>query len=152
MSSLLATLLATALVCLSEASETQCGGNDSSESLPRFTPMQSDWSPTCENIDDHTPYASVAWDKTTIYNPVTSLDLDAPRDETAFYIQMCPENSDGKHRLRGLSQLFDEVKPFADNTKPAKAEVDRWNGIVLTHIRKLAGIDHVAKPDVCLMT
>jgi len=134
----------------SHVAEAACGGADSSQTLPRFTPKQSDWSPTCGKVADHTPPGTVAWDKTTIYNPVTSLDLATPRDESAFFNQMCPKNAGGKHVLRGLRQRFDEFKPFADNANPTKAEVDRWNGVVLTHIRKLAGIDHEAKPDVCL--
>jgi hypothetical protein len=142
---------AIAPLSLSRVVEAACGGNANSESLPRFTPEQSDWSPTCSNVADHTPPPSVAWDKSTIYNPVTSLDLDTPRDESVFYNQMCPKNSNGKNMLRGLRQLFDEVQPFADNNNPTKAEVDRWNGKVLTHIRNLVGIDHEAKPDVCLM-
>jgi len=137
---------------LCRTAEAACGGEDSSADLPRYTPAQSDWGPTCANVADHTPWPTVAWDTTTIYNPVTSLDLTNPRDESVFYNQMCPKNSDGKNTLRGLRQLFEDVKPFADNSGPTKAEVDRWNGVVLTHIRNLAGIDHVAKPDVCLMT
>ena len=144
-------LAATTFASFSSAAAA-CGGNDSSESLPRYTPAQSDWSPTCANVADHTPPPTVGWDKATIYNPVTSLNLDEPRDESVFYSQMCPKNSDGKRVLRGLRQRFDEVKPFADTKNPTKAEVDRWNGIVLTHIRSLAGIDHEAQPDVCLMT
>jgi hypothetical protein len=136
---------------LCPAVEAACGGNDNSEILPRYTPEQSDWSSTCDNVADHTPPLSEVWDKTTIYNPVTSLDLAKPRDESVFYNQMCPKNSNGQNILRGLSQLFDELQPFVDNANPTKAEVDRWNGIVLTHIRKLAGIVHEAKPDICLM-
>ena len=136
---------------LCRVAEAVCGGNDNSESLPRYTLEQSDWSPTCANVADHTPPSSIAWDKKTIYSPVTSLDLANPRDESVFFNQICPKNSDGKHMLRGLRQHFDEVQPFADNTNPTKAEVDRWNGIVLTHIRNLVGINHDAKPDVCLM-
>lgn len=128
-----------------------CGGNDSLDHKPQFTPAQSDWSPTCANVNDHSPPPSVSWDKATIYNPVTSLDLATPRDESTFYNQMCPKNAGGKNILRGLEQLFNQVKPFADNTNPTKAEVDEWHGVVLTHIRKLAGIDHEARPDVCLM-
>lgn len=128
-----------------------CGGDDSLDHKPQFTPAQSDWSPTCANVNDHSPPPSVSWDKATIYNPVTSLDLATPRDESTFYNQMCPKNAGGKNILRGLEQLFNQVKPFADNTNPTKAEVDEWHGVVLTHIRKLAGIDHEARPDVCLM-
>ena len=138
------------LLLQAAAAAAACGGNGHSEDLPRFTPEQSEWGPTCRNVADHTPPATVAWDKTTIYNPVTSLDLAAPRDESAFFNMMCPKNADGKHVLRGLRQRFDEVQPFADTANPTKAEVDRWNGVVLTHIRSLAGIDHEAKPDVCL--
>ena len=135
---------------LCRASASACGGTADSTSLPRYTPAQSDWSPTCTSVADHTPPPSVAWDQATAYNPVTSLDLANPRDETAFYNQMCPKNAENKNVLRGLWQLFDEEQPFADTSAPTKAEVDRWNGVVLTHIRKLAGIDHVATPDVCL--
>ena len=123
--------------------------------MPRDTPPQADWSRTCDevadSVDDHVPRTSVAWDKTTIYDPISSLNLTNPRDGSVFFDQICPRNEDNKKVLRGHRQLLDEVKPFADNNNPLKAEVDRWNEIVMNHIRNLVGIDHPAKIDVCIM-
>lgn len=41
--------------------------------------------------------------------------------------------------MRGLKQLYERHKPFKDERKPTKAEVDEWNRLVINHFRALCG-------------
>ena len=115
--------------------------------LEQFTPQQADWS-TFEgkpftNPDyqaeakSHAPdsghnhwinWDKAQWDGTTIYNPLEM-------DKQQFAEAICPHVD----TIRGLKQLYDAKRPFADELKPTRAEVDEWHRLVINHIRALVG-------------
>jgi hypothetical protein len=45
----------------------------------------------------------------------------------------------GPLQMRGLKDLFEEVKPFADVTKPTLSEIEKWHVEVIMLLRRLVG-------------
>lgn len=46
---------------------------------------------------------------------------------------------EGNANLVGLHDLYNKIRPFADENAPTVAEIDRWNLEVLRHFRRLIG-------------
>lgn len=120
--------------------------------LTQYTPDQANWTSFYDkNVGpDHTP-DSVSWlkledwkpwDGTTVYNPV-----QMTKDE--FFKAICPHVD----AIRGIRQLFYKTNPFANVTRPTKAEVDEWHRIALNHVRAMIGYtsaDRLVTPDHCM--
>lgn len=82
------------------------------------------------------------WDGRTRYNPTQMARQD-------FYEAICPQ----RYLVRGLREVFERNRPFRDNRRPTKAEIDKWHTIGINHIRALVGYtesNRQVKPDVCL--
>jgi hypothetical protein len=127
-----------------------------SSALVQYTPNQADWStftskPIAARNTAHDPnsvwwISKATWDAAkwdgTIYNPTKMT-------QAAFTAAICPTGD----TIRGIREVFYAAKPFADNAKPTKAEVDEWHRIAINHVRSLVGYtsaDRQVKKDHCM--
>jgi len=85
--------------------------------------------PSPDQPIDHWPRSK--WDTNKTPMKITNTTT---ADEVCDFIT--PSNV---YALKGLRELFYEVKPFADNTAPTPAEINSWHLEVITHIRALLG-------------
>jgi hypothetical protein len=54
--------------------------------------------------------------------------------------------------MRGLREVFYEIKPFVNNSNPTVVEIENWNVEVIRHFRRLLGFNestHPVKNDKC---
>jgi len=66
-------------------------------------------------------------------------------DDESFNQALCPNK-----QLVGLKHLFEKHQPYANVTRPSKADMDEWNRIVLQYIRNITGYgDFTVNPSVC---
>lgn len=120
----------------------------------QYTPDQADYSTfqskplSIRSITAHDPDSIgwIKWEKTkwdgTVYNPLKMTNA-------AFNAAVCP----GVDTIRGIREVFYRHKPFADNKKPTKAEIDEWHRIAINHVRALVGYtskDRQVSKDHCM--
>jgi hypothetical protein len=76
------------------------------------------------------------WDGKTTYNPckLNTAELQAGIFPGSI------------HTMRGLREVFYQIKPFANNTHPTVAEIERWNIEVIRHFRRLLGFNESTHP------
>lgn len=91
---------------------------------------------------DGVPYIShgswIPWDGVTTINPCTSTTAQI----SAFVFP--PPG--GSNCMRGLRDLFYQIKPFADNSNPTVAEIENWNIEVIRLFRRLLGFNQTTHP------
>lgn len=80
----------------------------------------------------------VPWDGVTTYNPCTSTNAQ-------LMAGIFPPPG-GVNTMRGLRELFYQVKPFADNSNPTVAEIENWNIETIRHFRRLLGFNQTTHP------
>lgn len=78
-----------------------------------------------------------SWDGVTTINPCST------KAQLMAFIFPPPG---GINSMRGLRDLFYQVKPFADNQNPTVAEIENWNIEVIRHFRKLLGFSQATHP------
>ena len=124
----------------------------------QYTPDQADYSTfqtkplAVKGITAHDPdsigwiprssWENAKWDGKTVYNP-------SKMSNAEFNKAICPSVD----VIRGIREVFYEHKPFADNVKPTKAEIDEWHRIAINHVRALIGYtseDRKASKDHCM--
>mmetsp|Transcript_9431 Transcript_9431/g.13850 ORF Transcript_9431/g.13850 Transcript_9431/m.13850 type:complete len:599 (-) Transcript_9431:363-2159(-) len=124
-------------------------------SLEQYTPDKADWDTFYEKaVDnnekntDHSP-DGVGWIDRDDWQPWDGTFYDPTKyTKKDFASLICPGNT-----VRGVYELFDEHKPFANNQRPTKAEVDNWHAIVLNHVRAMVGYteeEYEITPNKCL--
>jgi hypothetical protein len=131
-------------------------GANGSGSLDQYTPNQANWStfaskPLGAGIAAHDPdsvpwiskadWEAAKWDG-TVYNPSKMASKE-------LVSAICPSVD----RVRGIREVFYANKPFADNSKPTKAEIDEWHRIAINHVRALIGYtgeERQVKKDHCM--
>jgi len=122
--------------------------------LEQYTPSRSDWSTFYNKAvlqndknTDHSPDGYhwvdrdewLPWDG-TVYNASEYSKQDLKN-------LICPGNT-----VRGMYELFEDDKPFADNVNPTKAEVDNWHATALNHVRAMVGYtepEYIIRPTKC---
>jgi hypothetical protein len=88
-----------------------------------------------------TPGMWTPWDGVTTINPCTST-----KQQLMDFIFPKPGGGSNVNTMRGLRELFYQVKPFADNQNPTVAEIENWNIEVIRHFRKLLGFSQATHP------
>jgi hypothetical protein len=87
----------------------------------------------------------IPWDGVTTYNPCTMTK------QQLFDSIFPPPNR--VNSMRGIRELFYQVKPFADNSNPTVSEIENWNIEVIRHFRRLLGFNqstHPVRNDKCM--
>lgn len=87
------------------------------------------------------PGSWTPWDGVTTINPCTST-----KQQLLNFIFPKPGGGSNINTMRGLRDLFYQVKPFADNQNPTVAEIENWNIEVIRHFRKLLGFSQATHP------
>jgi len=123
--------------------------------LEQYTPDKTDWSTfndkaVLENLKntDHSP-DGISWIDRSDWKPWNGTVFDPTKySRRDLVAEICPGNT-----VRGLYELFETHKPFADNVNPTKAEVDKWHTISVNHVRAMVGYtekEYIIEPDKCL--
>lgn len=70
--------------------------------------------------------------------------------QSELCVWLKPVQTENHYVIRGIRELFYEVKPFVDNEAPTPREIDLWNIEVVRHFRRMLGISTPANLDARL--
>jgi hypothetical protein len=80
----------------------------------------------------------IPWDGVTTYNP-------CKLTKQQLFDSIFPPPS-RVNSMRGIREVFYQVKPFANNSNPTVSEIENWNIEVIRHFRRLLGFNQTTHP------
>lgn len=111
-----------------------------SQSQPGIT----DQSLTGNNLTTRAQWDAARWDGVPM-SPC-GMNLTDPTQLQRFCQFLFPS----MNTMRGLEEVYNRIKPFADEKNPTPAEIENWNLEVVRHLRRLTGVTVPIENDKCL--